>query len=88
VSWRCAGIPWIITLFITDQAFWGRQAEQIGASTTPIPYNRLDVQNLAQAIRRAVEDDGLRQSCASLGGASEGRGWRGDRGADSGKLLK
>jgi UDP:flavonoid glycosyltransferase YjiC (YdhE family) len=67
-----AGIPSIIVPFIADQAFWGWQAEQVGAGTAPIPYYRLTAQNLAQAIRQAVEDESLRLSCAALGAGLKG----------------
>jgi sterol 3beta-glucosyltransferase len=62
-----AGVPSIVIPFFGDQLFWGQRAEKLGVGTAPIPRKKLTVENLAQAIDRAVTDPVMRQRAANLG---------------------
>ncbi len=62
-----AGIPSIITPFFGDQAFWGQQVYALGVGPQPIPRRRLTVDNLAEAIQRAVTDRAMQKNASNLG---------------------
>jgi UDP:flavonoid glycosyltransferase YjiC (YdhE family) len=63
----CAGVPSIVTPFFGDQPFWGRRVYALGVGPEPIPRQRLTVERLAEAIRRAVSDADMRSRAARLG---------------------
>jgi sterol 3beta-glucosyltransferase len=62
-----AGVPSIITPFFADQPFWGRRVYELGVGPRPIARRRLTVDNLTEAIGRAVSDEEMRKRAASLG---------------------
>jgi sterol 3beta-glucosyltransferase len=62
-----AGVPGIIIPFLGDQSFWGYRSMKLGISPATIPYEKLNIDILAAAILRAVEDTNIRQNVASLG---------------------
>ena len=62
-----AGIPSIIIPFFADQPFWGRRVYELGVGPKPIARRRLTVDNLTEAIGRAVSDEAMRRRAASLG---------------------
>jgi UDP:flavonoid glycosyltransferase YjiC (YdhE family) len=62
-----AGVPSIVIPFFGDQPFWGRRVAELGVGPEPIPRKKLTVERLAQAIRRAVTDETMRQRAAVLG---------------------
>ena len=62
-----AGVPTIIIPFFGDQGFWGQRVAELGVGTEPIPRKRLTVEQLAQAIQKAVTDQKMRQRAANLG---------------------
>lgn len=62
-----AGRPSITIPFFSDQPFWGRRLEVLGAGTSPIPHSRLSPRVLVPALRRAVNDPILRVRSAALG---------------------
>ena len=62
-----AGVPSIITPFFADQPFWGQRVYALGVGPRPIPHRRLTVDNLSEAIHRAVSDTGMRKKAALLG---------------------
>jgi sterol 3beta-glucosyltransferase len=62
-----AGKPTVICPFVGDQTFWGRRVAALGVGSQPIPLLRLTAKRLAEAIRRAVTDEGMRQRAAALG---------------------
>ncbi|KAF3387337.1 Sterol 3-beta-glucosyltransferase UGT80A2 [Penicillium rolfsii] len=49
------GRPTIIVPFFGDQPFWGSIVARAGAGPLPIPYKRLNTQNLSDAIQKALE---------------------------------
>lgn len=52
-----AGKPTIVVPFFGDQPFWGAMVARAGAGPEPIPYKKLDAENLAEAIRFAVKPE-------------------------------
>ena len=64
-----AGVPSILTPFFGDQPFWGQRVQALGVGPAPIPRSRLSVDRLAEAMRQALTDTGMRQRAASLGAA-------------------
>ncbi len=62
-----AGVPSIIIPFFGDQPFWGERVTALGVGPKAIPRKKLGAQQLAQAIRSAVSDQGMRQNAAALG---------------------
>lgn len=64
-----AGVPSLILPFAVDQAFWGKRIRALGAGPEPIPLKKLTADKLAQAIREAVAQTGIRRRAAALGEA-------------------
>ena len=62
-----AGKPTVICPFLGDQPFWGRVVSERGLGPRPIPQRRLTAPRLADAIRTAVSDGGMRERAAALG---------------------
>ncbi|KAJ6035833.1 CAZyme family GT1 [Penicillium herquei] len=56
------GVPTIIVPFFGDQQFWGDIVARAGAGPTPIPYKRLNQQNLSAAIQKALEASTLEKA--------------------------
>lgn len=61
-----AGVPSIIVPFTVDQPFWGNRVQALGAGPKPIPATRLTVNNLADAMQRAVSDTKMRERAAAI----------------------
>jgi sterol 3beta-glucosyltransferase len=59
-----AGVP---NPFKGDQPFWGKRVQDLGAGTPPIPHRRLTPDALANAIRRAMDDQTMREQATSIG---------------------
>jgi len=62
-----AGVPSIITPAMADQPFWGQRVAALGVGPKPIPYRRLSVERLAEAIRIATTDRLMRERAEALG---------------------
>ncbi|RYP26948.1 hypothetical protein DL767_007870 [Monosporascus sp. MG133] len=52
-----AGKPTIVIPFFGDQPFWGAMVARAGAGPDPIPYRKLTVEGLAEAIRTAMKPE-------------------------------
>jgi len=61
------GKPTVIVPFFADQPFWGTRVQQLGAGPHPIPFARLNIDRLAQAIDMAVNDPSLHHNAQILG---------------------
>jgi sterol 3beta-glucosyltransferase len=61
------GRPTVIVPFFADQPFWGEQVYRLGAGPHPIPFKRLNEENLTQAIERSVNDPNIKQKAGQLG---------------------
>jgi sterol 3beta-glucosyltransferase len=62
-----AGIPTITVPFYADQFFWGWRASQLGVGPPPIARKDLTAEKLADAIRQALSDGGIRDRAEALG---------------------
>jgi UDP:flavonoid glycosyltransferase YjiC (YdhE family) len=62
-----AGVPSILSPLGFDQPYWGERVTTLGVGPTPIPRRHLTADRLAQAIDRAVRDEGMRERAAKLG---------------------
>jgi sterol 3beta-glucosyltransferase len=62
-----AGKPTVITPFMGDQPFWGKQVYDLGVGSKPILGKRLTVNRLADAITQAVTDQSIINRAADLG---------------------
>ncbi len=62
-----AGLPAVVVPFFADQPFWATRVASLGAGPPPILERRLTVERLADAIRTAVTDEGMRRRSAELG---------------------
>jgi sterol 3beta-glucosyltransferase len=61
------GRPSVVVPFFADQPFWGLRVHQLGAGPKPIPFSKLTIENLSEAIDRAVNDASIRQNAEALG---------------------
>jgi sterol 3beta-glucosyltransferase len=64
-----AGVPAVIVPFVFDQPFWGARLKARGLCPEPIPQKRLSAGRLADAMRVAVTDRGMRERASSMGAA-------------------
>ncbi|MDT5398279.1 MAG: sterol 3beta-glucosyltransferase [Mycobacterium sp.] len=55
-----AGVPTIALPAFGDGPFWASRLQPLGVSAATIPQRRLDVERLAEAMRSAASDPGLR----------------------------
>jgi sterol 3beta-glucosyltransferase len=62
-----AGVPMLVTPFMWDQPFWGRQVAAMGLGPQPIPHKRLNADNLAAAIRAVVLDRKMQGTARAMG---------------------
>ena len=67
-----AGRPSLIIPLTADQAFWARRVHRLGTSPPPLARARLTADNLAEAIRAAVEDPSIEASAREGGGRIAG----------------
>jgi UDP:flavonoid glycosyltransferase YjiC (YdhE family) len=67
-----AGRPSIIVPYIADQYFWGQRIALLGAGPPPIPRKTLSAEELAEAIRTATTDAGMRRRAADIGHQIQG----------------
>ena len=62
-----SGVPAIVVPFVYDQFYWGRRIAELGVGPAPVPFAKLTVGRLAQAIRAATEDGAMRERARQLG---------------------
>ncbi|MFN2107656.1 MAG: glycosyltransferase, partial [Candidatus Promineifilaceae bacterium] len=55
-----AARPTVICPFMGDQPFWGSRIHALGAGPEPIPQKKLTPENLAAALRQAVDGPEMR----------------------------
>jgi UDP:flavonoid glycosyltransferase YjiC (YdhE family) len=64
-----SGAPSVVVPLGFDQPFWGRRVAALGVGPEPLSRRGLTAGRLADAIGRAVGDDGIRERAAALGAA-------------------
>jgi UDP:flavonoid glycosyltransferase YjiC (YdhE family) len=62
-----AGVPSLIVPFLFDQFYWGRRVFTLGVGPKPIPFRKLSVTRLAEALTLATTDRLMRQRAVDLG---------------------
>ncbi|MFZ0545589.1 MAG: glycosyltransferase [Candidatus Promineifilaceae bacterium] len=62
-----AGVPSLIVPFLFDQFYWGRRVYSLGVGPKAIPFRKLSVERLAEALTIAVTDPVMREKSAVLG---------------------
>lgn len=62
-----AGVPSVIVPYFADQPFWARHIYQLGASSKPMPRDKLNAEKLAAAIQESVEGKAIRERARQLG---------------------
>ena len=62
-----AGVPsWAIP-FVFDQFYWGERIAQLGVGPAPVPFKKLTVERLREAIQVGVNSPQIKQKAALLG---------------------
>jgi UDP:flavonoid glycosyltransferase YjiC (YdhE family) len=64
-----AGVPSITIPFLSDQHFWGTRLHELGVAAPPIPYRRLTVSRLADAIEHVTGNETMARKAADLAAA-------------------
>jgi sterol 3beta-glucosyltransferase len=62
-----SGVPSIVTPFFADQPFWGKVVERLRVGPAPILRKKLSVSGLAEAIRIATSDEGMKERASAIG---------------------
>lgn len=62
-----SGRPSCVVPFVFDQFYWGERIAQLGVGPNPIPFKKLTVERLQDAIQIGVHDRGIQQTAAELG---------------------
>lgn len=62
-----AGTPQVVCPFVADQPHWAGRAHAIGVAPEPLLHKKLSVKTLAEAITRAVTDQGMRLRAEEFG---------------------
>jgi sterol 3beta-glucosyltransferase len=62
-----AGIPSVPIPHMTDQFLWARRVGELGVGPAPIRRRELTAERLADAIRAATGDEGMRRRAEALG---------------------
>lgn len=61
-----AGVPCLVTPFLFDQFYWGNRIFELGVGPKPIPFKKLTIQNLAEAITEATTNAHMQQQASTL----------------------
>lgn len=61
-----AGVPSLLVPFVFDQFYWGKRVVDLGVGPKPIPFGRLSIERLAEAITIGTNDQNMRQRAAEL----------------------
>jgi sterol 3beta-glucosyltransferase len=62
-----SGVPSILTPYAADQFLWAREVERLGVGPKSVSYHALTAGKLAEMIRRALTDQGMRERAAAFG---------------------
>ncbi|MFS8097463.1 glycosyltransferase [Lentzea alba] len=61
-----AGVPQVVCPFVADQPHWAQRMHAVGVAPEPVPYKKLAVDTLTEAITQAVGDPALRQRAGEV----------------------
>ncbi|MFD5245634.1 glycosyltransferase [Amycolatopsis sp. NPDC058340] len=62
-----AGRPQVVCPFVADQPYWARRMHAAGVAPPPIRQQHLTADRLAEALRQATRDAGMRERAGHLG---------------------
>jgi sterol 3beta-glucosyltransferase len=62
-----SGKPSCVVPFVFDQFYWGEHVADLGVGPKPIPYRKLTVERLREAIRIGIDHLQIKQKAADLG---------------------
>lgn len=62
-----AGVPNLVVPFVFDQFFWGARISKMGVGPKPVPFKKLSIERLANAIELATSDQQMREQASNLG---------------------
>jgi sterol 3beta-glucosyltransferase len=62
-----SGVPSCVIPFVFDQFYWGRQIAKLGIGPNPIPFKKVTVGNLQEAIEIGVHDPKIQENASELG---------------------
>jgi len=62
-----SGVPSIVTPFFADQPFWGKVVERLRVGPDPILRKKLSVSGLAEALKTATSDEGMKERASVIG---------------------
>jgi UDP:flavonoid glycosyltransferase YjiC (YdhE family) len=62
-----SGVPQVVVPHFADQPFWATRVHKIGIAPKPIYMNKLNAEDLAQAINFAITDKEINSQSESLG---------------------
>jgi UDP:flavonoid glycosyltransferase YjiC (YdhE family) len=63
-----SGVPSMVVPFTADQPFWGRRTAELRVGHAPIPFAKLTVDNLANAINSLTQDIEMQRNALDLRG--------------------
>ena len=61
-----SGKPSCVVPFVFDQFYWGKRIAELGVGPGPIPFKKLSVANLQEAIEIGVSDGRIRQNAGEI----------------------
>jgi UDP:flavonoid glycosyltransferase YjiC (YdhE family) len=62
-----AGVPSIVTPFLSDQYFWAARVAALGVGPESVSYHKLTAERLAEMIRQATTDEAMRAQARVMG---------------------
>lgn len=62
-----SGVPSCTIPFLFDQFYWGKRSADLGVGPQPIPFIKITVEKLNQAIQAGTYASGIQQSATGLG---------------------
>jgi sterol 3beta-glucosyltransferase len=62
-----SGIPSCVVPFVFDQFYWGKRSAELGVGPAPIPFKKMTVKKLQQAIEAGTHISEIQRRAADLG---------------------
>jgi sterol 3beta-glucosyltransferase len=62
-----AGVPMLVIPHIIDQFIWGQRVFELGVGPKPISRSKLNVEAMAEALRKVIQEKDMRTNAQALG---------------------
>ncbi len=62
-----SGVPSCVIPFVFDQFYWGKRSAELGVGPQPIPFKKINVENLITAIELGLGHPYFKQNAADIG---------------------